>query len=57
MAVLISIFNMVMCAQNEFDPIVLETEMMRRKEKIRDQENLKLKELKSSRKIAIDEEI
>ncbi len=24
MAVLISLFNMIMCAQNEFDPIVLE---------------------------------
>lgn len=33
MAVLISIFNMVMCAQNEFDPIVLETEIGRRAEK------------------------
>lgn len=32
-AVLISIFNMVMCTQNEFDPIVLETELVSRREK------------------------
>ena len=40
-AILISIFNMVMCAQNEFDPIVLETEMLRRFEKLSE----KMKEL------------
>ena len=32
MAVCISIFNMVMCTQNEFDPIVLEKELASRRE-------------------------
>jgi len=35
LAVLISIFNMIMCAQNEFDPMKLETELIQRREKIR----------------------
>ena len=30
-AVLISIFNMVMCEQNEFDPILLENDLMARR--------------------------
>ena len=30
-AVLISLFNMVMCSYNEFDPIVLEQELILRK--------------------------
>ena len=38
---MISIFNMVMCAQNEFDPIVLEAEMLRRREKIQEEGKLK----------------
>lgn len=41
LAILISIFNMVMCAQNEFDPIVLEAEMLRRREKIQEEGKLK----------------
>ena len=32
-AVLISLFNMVMCAQNEFDPMVLEEELTKRRQK------------------------
>ena len=32
LAILISIFNMVMCAQNEFDPIILEKELLDRRE-------------------------
>ena len=32
-ACLISIFNMVMCQQNEFDPITLEQEMEVRRER------------------------
>jgi len=31
-AILISIFNMIMCAQNEFDPIILEKELIDRRE-------------------------
>ena len=31
-AILISIFNMVMCAQNEFDPIILEKELLDRRQ-------------------------
>ena len=31
MAILISIFNMIMCAQNEFDPIILEKELNSRR--------------------------
>ena len=31
-AILISLFNMVMCAQNEFDPIILEKELLDRRE-------------------------
>lgn len=31
-AVLISLFNLVMCSQNEFDPLVLETELQSRRE-------------------------
>ena len=34
-AVLISIFNMVMCSQNEFDPILLESDLMARRERHR----------------------
>ena len=33
LACMISFFNLVMCAQNEFDPIVLETELILRREK------------------------
>ena len=36
LAVLISLFNMVMCAQNEFDPIVLEKEFLNRREALND---------------------
>ena len=32
-AVTISIFNCIMCSQNEFDPIILQIELKRRKEK------------------------
>ncbi len=32
-AVLISIFNMIMCAQNEFDPILLENDLMLRRDR------------------------
>ena len=30
-AILVSLFNMIMCAQNEFDPIILEDELKKRK--------------------------
>jgi len=30
-AILVSLFNMIMCAQNEFDPIILEEELQKRK--------------------------
>jgi hypothetical protein len=29
----ISIFNIIMCSQNEFDPIILEIEMKKRRDK------------------------
>ncbi len=32
-AVLISLFNLIMCSQNEFDPIVLEQELILRRMK------------------------
>lgn len=44
LAILISIFNMVMCAQNEFDPIILETEMLRRGEKLKEIDDQKRKQ-------------
>ena len=44
LAILISIFNMVMCAQNEFDPIILETEMLRRGKKLKEIEDQKRKQ-------------
>lgn len=31
-AILISLFNMIMCAQNEFDPIILEKELLDRRQ-------------------------
>ena len=31
-AILISLFNLVMCAQNEFDPIILEKELQKRRD-------------------------
>lgn len=39
-AVLISLFNMVMCAQNEFDPIVLEEELHKRRNKQKERDEL-----------------
>ena len=30
-AVLISLFNLIMCAQNEFDPIIVEIELQKRR--------------------------
>ena len=45
-AVLISIFNLVMCAQNEFDPIILEKELILRRE----QEAARKKRLELQRK-------
>ena len=42
MAVLISIFNMVMCTQNEFDPLALEKEMNLRKEAIKEKQNFQI---------------
>ena len=53
MAVLISIFNMVMCTQNEFDPILLEREIVRRAEKKKEREELKQLDHESQRKQVI----
>ena len=33
-AVLISLFNLVMCSQNEFDPVILEEELMKRRNRV-----------------------
>jgi hypothetical protein len=38
MAMPISIFNIIMCAQNEFDPILLELELKKRRDKINKKE-------------------
>ena len=38
MAMPISIFNMIMCTQNEFDPILLELELKKRRDKINKKE-------------------
>ena len=53
MAVLISLFNLVMCAQNEFDPIVLETEMELRREKARQVEAKKLSAINAKKRKAL----
>ena len=44
MAVCISIFNMVMCQQNEFDPTILEKELKKRRDKHAQQEQMAVEE-------------
>ena len=44
MAVLISLFNMIMCSQNEFDPIKLEEELILRNMKNKGNEKRELTE-------------
>jgi|TARA_B110001450_G_scaffold251663_2_gene272117 hypothetical protein len=40
LAMPISIFNIVMCSQNEFDPLILEIEMKKRRDKAADRDTV-----------------
>ena len=52
-AIQISIFNCIMCAQNEFDPILLELEMKKRREAAVKKENLQKDKDDFKRKLSI----
>ena len=45
----ISTFNMIMCTQNEFDPIVLETELKKRNDKIKEEQQRIAEEAEAER--------